>query len=504
MKHTILLVDDDDLILKGTGIYLKKKGYQVTTADSGEKAVDLLNNNVFDLVITDLVMDGIDGIQVLKKAKERNPEIMVIILTGHGDLSSAIDAIRLDADDYLLKPCHSTELDFRVSHCLKQQVLKRELKQAENEIKKLESLGVLAGGIAHQFNNALCAIIGNIDLFEMDFPDEENVAAYAQTIKDSARRMAQLTTQLLAYARGGKYQAETVLFSDFVREILPLVKHTLGSTINVDTDLPLGIHNVKADLTQMQIVLSAVLTNATEAMEGKGHIRVACRNTIITDETVRDFPGLTPGNYVNLTIADDGKGMDEETRTRIFEPFFTTKFEGRGLGMAAVYGIVKNHGGWISVDSELVKGSVVKIYLPAVEAPVREDVKPNAKWVKGTGTILIIDDEEMIINVCRAILEQMGYRVLEAKTGQEAIDVVKTFDGDIDLALLDILLPDMNGNAIYPFLMDARPDLKVIVFSGYSIDGPAQEILDAGAEDFIPKPFTIAALSEKLKKTLKH
>jgi len=176
----------------------------------------------------------------------------------------------------------------------------------------------------------------------------------------------------------------------------------------------------------------------------------------------------------------------------------------RGLGLASAYGIVKNHDGWILVDSELGRGTVVKIYLPAAEAPVKEDAKskPRAEPIKGQGTILVIDDEELVMKVTREILERLGYRVLDAKTGQEAIDVVKTFDGDIDLAMLDILLPGMTGDIIYPLLMEARPNLKVLVFSGYSIDGPAQKILDAGAEDFIQKPFAIVDLSEKLKKIL--
>ncbi|MEA3437948.1 MAG: PAS domain S-box protein [Thermodesulfobacteriota bacterium] len=382
--------------------------------------------------------------------------------------------------------------------------VQKKLQERLQQAQKMESISTLSGGIAHQFNNALSGITGNIDLLAMDFPDNETVANYTRAMKDSARRMMQLTAQLLAYARGGKFHAKTVLFSDFVKETLSLVKHTLGSDIDVDTDRLLGILNVKADLTQMQMVLSAVLTNAAEAMEGKGCIRVACKDTIIADETVEELPGLTPGNYVNLTIVDDGKGMDKQARTLIFEPFFTTKFTGRGLGMAAVYGIVKNHNGLISVESEPGKGTVVKIYLPAVEALVKKHSEPESKaeWIKGTGTILVIEDEEPVMKISRVILERLGYRVLEARTGQGAIDIAKTFDNHIDLALLDILLPDMSGNDIYPLIMEARPDLKVIVFSGYSIDGPAREILDAGAENFIQKPLTIAALSEKLKETL--
>ncbi len=379
---------------------------------------------------------------------------------------------------------------------------KKKLEFQLAQAQKMEAISALAGGIAHQFNNALYSITGSLDLLEMDFSGNENIADYTRRMENSTRRMTRLTAQLLAYARGGKYQAKTISLSDFVRDTLPLIRYTINSAISVDADQPPGIFNIKADLTQMQMVLSAVLTNAAEAMDGKGQIRIVCGNTMITDEAAVDFPALKPGNYISLTITDDGKGMDEETKTRIFEPFFTTKFEGRGLGMAAAYGIVKNHDGWIAVDSELDKGTIVKIYLPAVEALVKEHAKPKTEPIKGQGTILIIEDEEMVMEVTREILKKLGYSVLEAKTGQEAINVVKTFDNDIDLVMLDILLPDMSGNAIYPFLMAARPDLKVIVFSGYSADGPAREILNAGAQDFIQKPFSAAELSEKLKKAL--
>ena len=381
-----------------------------------------------------------------------------------------------------------------------------QIKKMENrlrQVKKMEAISTLSGGIAHQFNNALSVVAGNIDLLEVDFPADENIVNYAKKIKNSVRRMTQLTDQLLAYARGGKYQAKTVSLSDVVKDTLPLVKHTISPGIKVETILPGDVLNVDADAAQMQMVLSAVLTNASEAMEGKGHIFITCRNIALTEETVADFPGLKPGTYVNLAITDDGKGMDEETKKRIFEPFFTTKFQGRGLEMAAAYGIVKNHDGWISVDSGPSQGTVVKIYLPATRARVLEPEKPRTERIKGTGTILVVEDEEMVLSVSREMLESLGYRVLEAKTGQEAIDVVQTFDGDIDLAMLDILLPDMSGNTIYPYLIEARPNLKVIVFSGYAIEGPAKEILDAGAQDFLQKPFTMAALSDKLEKVLK-
>jgi len=378
--------------------------------------------------------------------------------------------------------------------------LEAQLQQA----KKMEAIATLAGGIAHQFNNALSPITANLDMLEMDYPNDENINNYIEQMRGSAQRMGYLTSQLLAYARGGKYQAKIISMNNFVRETLPLIEHTLKPSVFVETDLPHDILGVHADSTQMQMVLSAILFNASEAIEDKGRIRVICRNKIITDQDAKDFHDLKPGTYVRITIEDDGKGMDKETREKIFEPFFTTKFQGRGLGMAAAYGIVKHHDGWISVDSEPGKGTTVQIYLPAMEEEkkIKEAKKSKIDLPKGTGTVLMIEDEEMIMNVTHEILERLGYRFLGARNGKEAVDIAKTFDGVIDLALLDIKLPDMDGVKIYPLIKEARPDMKVIVCSGYAIDGPVQEILDAGAQDFVQKPFTLAEISEKLKTIL--
>jgi len=376
--------------------------------------------------------------------------------------------------------------------------LEAQLQQAQ----KMEAIATLAGGIAHEFNNTLVGITGNIELLQTNLPEDENIDKYAERMKASAHRMAHLTAQLLAYARGGKYQSKNISLSSFVEETLPLIKQAIDSSIRIETDLSHDIPNVEADLTQMQMVLSAILNNSAEAIEGEGRIRITTRDEKIDEQFVKINPDIKPGPYVCLTVEDDGKGMDEETRSRIFDPFFTTKFQGRGLGMAAVYGILTNHGGWISVDSELGKGTVVRIYLPAVKVEVKEEEKPKIKPVKGTGTILVIEDEDVVIDVICAMVERLGYRVLPARTGKEAVSIARSFDADIDLAILDILLPDLAAKEVYTEIMEARPDLKVIVCSGYAIDGPPQEILDAGAQDFIQKPFSYSTLSEKLKEVL--
>ena len=373
--------------------------------------------------------------------------------------------------------------------------LEAHLQQAQ----KMEAISTLAGGVAHEFNNTLMGIMGNIELLKMNLSEDEGNDKYLETMNRAGHRMSRLTDQLLAYAQGGKYQPKNLQLDDFVIETLPILQHNLSPTVRVETDFPKDISHIKADHAQMQMVLSAILTNSNEAIEDEGTIRITAENKDVDDDFANQHPGLKLGPYVSLTIEDDGRGMDEETRSGIFEPFFTTKFQGRGMGMAAAYGIVRNHDGWISVESELGRGTVVQIYLPAIEIEVEKPKKTKAEATAGTGTILMIEDEDVVIEVTQAMLEMLGYRVMVAKTGKDAIHIAETFDGQIDLALLDIKLPDIDGRNLYPLIMKARSNLKVIVFSGYSIDGPAREILDAGAQDFIQKPFSIATLSEKLK-----
>lgn len=239
--------------------------------------------------------------------------------------------------------------------------LESQLKQAQ----KMAAVASLAGGIAHQFNNALTVITGSLDLLEADGLNEKT-DEHVQPMKKAADQMARLTRQLLAYARGGKYNTESIFLNELVEDCLPLVKSFLNPPITIEIDLPSDLPPIIADRDQMQIALLAILANASEAIDKQGVVRITCRRELMTNERIKAFAGLAPGIYVSLTVADNGKGMNEETRRRVFEPFFTTHFPGRGLGMAAVYGIVKNHDGWISIESQVDHGTEVCIYLPAV------------------------------------------------------------------------------------------------------------------------------------------
>lgn len=420
------------------------------------------------------------------------------ILRKEGDIRVALwnsaNIYTEDGATIIATIAHGRDITERIRNKEERVKLQARLQQTQ----KMEAIATLAGGIAHQFNNALSAITGNIELYKIDFPDDKNTAIYFEPMKKSAYRMADLTSQLLAYARGGKYNPKVISLSNFVEDTLPLIQHTINPDIHIETNLARDILHTEADLTQMQMVLSALIANANEAVEDGGHIRITTGSKEIDDEFSERHPRLMPGDYVYLAVEDDGRGMDEQTRSRIFEPFFTTKFQGRGLGMAAVYGIVTNHDGYIFVESKQDKGTVIHIYLPAVEVKEREIEEPRADLIKGTGTVLVIEDEGVVMEVTRAMFERLGYHVLGAKTGAEAVNLIKTFDGDIALVILDTVLPDMGGKEVYLVLKEVRPDVKVIVCSGYSVDGPAQEILNAGAQDFIQKPYSIKTLSKKM------
>ncbi len=393
-----------------------------------------------------------------------------------------------------------------VTRNITQRKLNEEAKhKLESELqlaRKIEALATLSGGIAHEFNNALMVVAGNIELLEMTLPGNEAVQKFARATNESIFRMSNLTKQLLAYAREGDFWLKEIDLSSFVKNTLPMIKNTLNADIRIETVLKNGLPSVKADSHQLQMTLSAIVKNAAEAMDNNGTMHITTNCEKVSHRFAVTHPGLNADrNFVTLTVQDQGKGMDEETRARIFEPFFTTKFQGRGLGMAAAYGIIKNHRGFIYVDSAPGKGTIVRIYLPPVEiktGPGRESEHHQSK------TILVIDDEEKVRTTIESLIEKLGFRVLGADSAKAAVELTRTYEGDIDLALLDIKLPDMEGGSLYPLIKDARPEMKVIVCSGYSLDSNVKQILKEGADGFIQKPFTLKTIAEKIKEVLEN
>jgi len=406
--------------------------------------------------------------------------------------------------EYIQNVCDDTGSPVAIQAIIYDHTDRKSIEEKLQQDQIFKAIASLAGGVAHEFNNALVGITGNLELMVMEMTDETPYAVYLKSIKSAAQRMSALTSQLLAYARGGRYQAQKVTIDEFIENALPLTMHVVNSAVRLETDVPTGSGSIECDPIQLQMVLSALLANASEAMNGKGRIRLEARDTIISEQS-KDAPKtLAHGPYVCLTVIDEGKGMDANTRTRIFEPFFTTKMQGRGLGMAAVFGIVKNHGGGITIDSEPSRGTIVSVYLPAIETTenaVEKKIAPP-DIMRGKGTVLIVDDEPIVLEVGCSILKKLGYRVLTGTSGKEALELLQSGADEITLVLLDIKLPDMNGGDVLAYIKDQHPDLKVVICSGYALVGSDRDFLTAGADDFIQKPFTISELSTKLSRLL--
>ncbi len=382
---------------------------------------------------------------------------------------------------------------------------KTALRKQLMETRKMESIAQLAGGIAHDFNNALAVVLGNIELLNMHLPNDETIQKFTSPIKKSTTRMTLLTTQLLAYARGGKYQPEKIMLDRFIEESISLIRHSINPVITLSLDTGCGTNKIEADSTQLQMVLSALIINSAEALGADSTIKVSTHRSEIDKSFIKAHPGAEAGLYLCLCVEDNGCGMDKETLEKIFQPFFTTKFQGRGLGLASAYGIIKNHNGYIIVDSKQGSGTKVQVFFPLLTEIIEDKPVTSSASKHENGTILLIEDEPFVMDIGLILIEQIGCRTLSAKNGEEALHIVKTFDGTIDLALLDMGLPDIPGEILYFHLKEFRPDLKVIVCSGYSVDnGPAQKVLDAGALDFIQKPYSLSTLSQVLSKHLNN
>jgi two-component system cell cycle sensor histidine kinase/response regulator CckA len=378
--------------------------------------------------------------------------------------------------------------------------LKAQLFQAQ----KMEAIGTLAGGIAHDFNNILAVIQGNAQLMSMDLDTTKPHYELVKEIEGRVKVASNLTQQLLGFARGGKYEVKSFNLNDVVREssiAFGRTKKEIAIQRKLREDLP----PIEADIGQIEQVLMNLYVNAAHAMPDGGELHLETHT--ITDEDIQGKPfRIEPGSYVLLSVTDGGIGMDKETQKRIFDPFFTTREMGRGtgLGLASVYGIVKAHKGYIEVEPEKGCGTTFKIYLPVSKKETEKHVKLAEGIIKGTGTILLVDDEESVLKVGVRTLNMLGYTVLEARDGHEAVGIYKTDKHRIDLVILDMIMPDMGGGKVYDLLRAIKPEVKVLLCSGYSIDSQATEILELGCNGFIQKPFDMEVLSHKIRDLTKR
>jgi PAS domain S-box-containing protein len=381
--------------------------------------------------------------------------------------------------------------------------LQSQLTQAQ----KMESVGRLAGGVAHDFNNMLQAILGNAALALQDLPPDSPVRESLEEIEKSARRSADLTRQLLAFARKQTIAPRVLALNDTVSGMLKMLRRLIGEDIDLSWMPGANLWSVKMDPSQIDQVLANLCVNARDAIGGVGTVTIETTNVTLDDTYVQSHPECVPGDYVLLAVSDTGKGMDAETRAHLFEPFFTTKEQGKGtgLGLATVFGIVKQNHGLISIYSEPGRGSTFKIYLPRAEAEAVAAVAATRKRdLRGTETVLLVEDEDQILNLAQRILQQHGYTVLAARSPEAALKLAAAHPETIHLLITDVVMPGMNGRELHKRLVALKPGLRCLYMSGYTANVIAHHgVLDAGVQ-FLQKPFTIDSLAEQVREALKQ
>jgi PAS domain S-box-containing protein len=378
----------------------------------------------------------------------------------------------------------------------------RKLESQFRQCQKMEAIATLSSSIAHDFNNLLMGIQGETSIMLVGITPSHPHYEALKGIQKQVMSGVKLTKQLLGYARKEKQEVELVDLNEVVKE----TSETFGrikKDIAIRTELTDALHPVKANKGQIEQVMLNLFVNAADAMPDGGELFLHTENMSTEDMEGKVYDAKS-GDYVLMTVTDTGHGMDKETMESIFDPFFTTKErgEGSGLGLASVYNIIRSHGGHIDVESIEGYRTTFRIYLPVAEDEVYEALRTAEEYVRGSGTVLLVDDEEIMLKVGTELLETMGYRVLPARDGKEAMEIYRQHRDDIDLVILDMIMPNISGGKTYDHMKEINPEVRVLLTSGYSIDGQATEILRRGCNGFIQKPFTMKDLSTKIKEVL--
>ncbi|MEA3359279.1 MAG: PAS domain S-box protein [Thermodesulfobacteriota bacterium] len=381
--------------------------------------------------------------------------------------------------------------------------LEKQLQQAQ----KMESIGTLAGGISHDFNNLLQSILGYTQIILLHKDREDLDFDKLMQIEKSAKRAGYLTQNLLAFSRKVESKLRPVDLNREVMQVEKLLRRTIPKMIDIELHLENDIKVINADPVQVEQIIMNLCVNSRDALPDGGRLIIKTENAALDEEYCIMHPGATPGEYVLLSISDNGSGMDKLTLGRIFEPFFTTKETGKGtgLGLSMVYGLVKNHGGYITCDSELEQGTTFKLYFPLTievmssEPSITEETMPDG----GNETILLVDDEAYLRKLGRDILEKFGYRVLTANDGESAFELYRNEGDNISLIILDLIMPGMGGKKCLEEILRVDPHVNVIIASGYPIDQPEREALLKGARAFIDKPYKLRHVLKVVQEVLR-
>jgi two-component system cell cycle sensor histidine kinase/response regulator CckA len=506
----VLMIEDseDDALL--LVLLLRQSGYEVDSerVDSAGDLAQALNKK-WDMIISDHCMPHFSGIDALKMVRAIEAEIPFIFVSGTIGEDVATDAMKVGAQDYVMKS-NLKRLVPAVQRELREAEDRRERKRLENHVHQLqrfEAIGRLAGGVAHDFNNIIGAILGWAEMGCGETEPNTRLHVRFQRIREQSQRAAKLTSQLLAFGRKQILQPRKVNLNVLVEEEMHLLRRVIGEDIEVRVLAAQDLRVTLADPTQMEQVIMNLCLNARDAMVGGGQLLIETQNVEIGEEYCSHHAYGRPGSYVLLSVSDTGTGMDAATRERIFEPFFTTKELGRGtgLGLATVYGIVKQHGGFIYVYSEPGKGTSFKLYLRADSGDHEPRETTRAKQpLRGTGTILLAEDHEGLRDSAREMLQALGYRTIVASDGKEALDLFKTNSDQIDLVIMDIVMPSLNGPEAYLEMSAARPGIRVIFTTGYTPEAASLNSLLEKGSAILQKPYSLTSLSQMVRRALEH
>ena len=509
----VLIVEDSQEDAELIVLELKRGGYEpkYVRVDEPEAMRAALDQQEWDLVLSDFSMPRFSVTEALNVMDQKGADIPFVIVSATIGEEAAVEAMKAGAHDYVLKH-RLSRLVPAVQRELRESAVRRERQHLEEQLRhaqKLESLGLLAGGVAHDFNNLLTGILGNASLAMDSVAPDSDVRAMLHGVVKAAERAADLTRQLLAYAGKGKFVVQKVDVSALVRDISELIRSSVPRTVALDLSLASDLPPVEGDPTQIQQLVMNLILNAVEATgERYGAVRIGtrCHEVTSRDLASRFRPDApAPGVYVEIEVSDRGCGMSQEVEAQIFDPFFTTKFTGRGLGLAAALGIVRGHKGAIRVDSREGVGSTFTVLLPGVGGvPAQSGIEEHCRPAKvNEGVVLIIDDEEMVRRAARAALEHYGYMVFEATDGRDGTDLFSRLHDRISAVLLDLTMPRMDGHEVWRHIRRIRPDMKIVISSGYDEVEAMRQFAEEPALHFLKKPYTASSLVRKLRAAIR-